>query len=128
MFGGTTAKGEGLSSREVWSIVSASAAVAFMVTGGVLVGVGVDDLREAEDLAAKSKTDPTIRYSEVTDLEDKSKAEKISGGVILGLGALAGVAAGVLYFALDDDDFGKNAFVAPTVTDEWVGVSFSGVF
>ena len=129
MFRGANAKdGDGLSSREVWSIVSAAGAVAFIVTGGALVGVDVADFQEAEDLAAKSKTDPTIRYSEVTNLEDKSNAEKVSGGVILGLGVLAGAAAGVIYFALDDKDFGKTALVTPAVSERWIGLSFTGVF
>lgn len=112
--------------KRLWTWVATGAAGALAVTGAVLVGVGYADDAEAQRLADGSTSTSTY-YSEVTKIEEKSRSEKIAGGVILGVGGAAAVTALLLYFFEVEE---PALAVAPVLSGDltFTGVSIGGTF
>lgn len=110
--------------KRLWTWVAAGTAGALAVTGAVLVGVGYADDAEAQRLADGSTSTSTY-YSEVTKIEEKSRSEKIAGGVILGVGGAAAVTALLLYFFEVEE---PALAVAPAVGRDFKGLAFGGTF
>jgi len=110
--------------KRLWTWVATGTAGALVVTGAVLVGVGYADDAEAQRLADRSTSTRTF-YSEVQEIEEKSRSEKIAGGVILGVGGVAAVTALLLYFfEVDEPAFA----VAPAVDRDFKGLAVGGTF
>jgi tetratricopeptide (TPR) repeat protein len=96
-----------------WIVVGVGGAA--VVAGAVLLAVA------AADVAAVEGASPGTRWSEVRGAYDRSEAESIAGGVLLGVGAAA-AAAGVVWAVAGGG--GSEVEVAPTAS----GVVVRGTF
>jgi len=113
--------------KRIWTWVMTGTAVALAVTGAVLIGVGYADDAEAQSLADRSTTNNTF-YSQVQEIEERSRSEKVAGGVVLGVGGAVAVTAILLYFFEVDE--GPSIAVAPTTNRDFsfAGISIGGTF
>ena len=95
-----------------WIVVGAGGAV--LATGAILLGVA------AADVASVEGADRGTPWPSVSDAYQRSEAESIAGGVLLGVGAAA-VAAGIVWVATSGS---SDVEVAPTAGGLLVRGSF----